>query len=64
MEERIERRAFLKGSALALGGAAVGDWDGIRAATATQEGISHVFFTSDISPDGLLRIYSKNSYMK
>ena len=59
MDKRIERRAFLKGSALALGSVAVGDWGGARAAAATSEDKSQVFFTRDISGDGLLRIYSK-----
>jgi uncharacterized protein len=59
MEKRVERRAFLKGSALALGTIAVGDLGGIGAAAATRKEKSQVFFTRDLSGDGLLRIYSK-----
>jgi uncharacterized protein len=55
MEKKMERRAFLKGSALALGTVAVAD----LAAAATREKSSQVFFTRDLSGDGLLRIYSR-----
>ena len=55
----IERRTFLKGSALALGCAAVGEFGEMRAAAKTQGDVSQVFFTPDLSGDGLLRVYSK-----
>lgn len=55
MEKRMERRAFLKGSALVLGTVAVAD----LAAASTREKRSQVFFTGDLTGDGLLRIYSK-----
>ena len=57
MEKRIERRTFLKGSALALGTVAMAD----LAAAATVEKKSQVFFTEDLSGEGLLRVYSKIS---
>jgi len=59
MEKRVERRTFLKGSALALGTIAVGDLRGLSAAAATRPDKSQVFFTRDLSGDGLLRVYSK-----
>jgi uncharacterized Fe-S center protein len=59
MGNNIERRTFLKGSALVLGCATVGDFGSLHAAAATQENASQVFFTPDISGDGLLKIYSK-----
>lgn len=55
--ERIERRTFLKGSAVVLGSLAVGDLSGVRAAVPLDK--STVFFTQDISPDGLLKVYSR-----
>jgi len=55
----MERRTFLKQSAVVLGGAAI-ELGVIRsAAAATQPVKSQVFFTRDISGDGLLRVYSK-----
>ena len=59
MENRIERRAFLKESALALGCAAVGELGAMRAAASTPEHASKVFFTPDLNADALLRAYSK-----
>ena len=58
MEEKIPRRTFLKNGAIVLGGLAVCDLSGIAGAT-TVQGKSKVFFTKDISVDGLLKIYSK-----
>ncbi len=52
------RRTFLKTSAIALGGVAVCDLGSIAGA-ATVQNKSQVFFTRDISVDGLLKIYSK-----
>jgi uncharacterized Fe-S center protein len=49
----MERRTFLKGSAFALSSVAVGE------AAAPSENKSQVFFTRELSGDGLLRIYSK-----
>jgi uncharacterized Fe-S center protein len=58
MEEKIPRRTFLKNGAIALGAVAVCDLSGIAGATSVQ-GKSQVFFTKDISVDGLLKIYSR-----
>jgi uncharacterized Fe-S center protein len=58
MEKQMPRRTFLKDGAIALGGLAVCDLNGIaRAAIAPNR--SQVFFTKDISVNGLLKIYSK-----
>ena len=59
MEKKIERRTFLKGSTLALSGVALGELGSVNAAAATQRGKSKVFFTQDLSDEGLLRVYSK-----
>jgi hypothetical protein len=58
MEGKMLRRTFLQKSAIALGGVAVCDLDSIAGAT-TSQSISQVFFTRDISVNGLLKIYSK-----
>jgi len=60
MEKQIPRRTFLKDGAIALGGLAVCDLDSL-ASTATNQNQSQVFFTRDISVNGLLKIYSKIS---
>lgn len=63
--KKIERRSFLKGSAAAVGVAAVnlGTIGGAAAqasdAPVATRGNSRVFFTRDISVDGVLRIYSR-----
>jgi uncharacterized protein len=57
METRMLRRTFLRTSAIAFGGIAMGEWR--RANGAIPAGKSQVFFTSDISVDGLMKIYSK-----
>jgi len=59
MENEISRRNFLKNSAIALG---VGAFSGLHgAARVFAEGPdkSEVFFTKDISANGLLKIYSR-----
>ena len=56
---KISRRSFLKGSALALGAVALGDFKSAGSAVAAGEKKSQVFFTKDISVNGLLRIYSQ-----
>jgi hypothetical protein len=58
MESKMLRRTFLKNGAIALGGVAVCDLDNLANAT-TSKGKSQVFFTRDISVNGLLKIYSK-----
>jgi len=57
MEDQITRRSFLKKSALALGTVAVCDLKGIGGAVAAQQEKSRVFFTNDLTADGLLKIY-------
>ena len=59
MEREISRRNFLKTSAIALGAVAVSDFKGIGSAFAAQKDKSQVFFTKDISVNGLLKIYAK-----
>ncbi|ABQ28511.1 twin-arginine translocation signal domain-containing protein [Geotalea uraniireducens] len=59
MEKQISRRSFLKTSAIALGTVAVCDFKGIGSAVAAGQSKSQVFFTKDISANGLLKIYSK-----
>ena len=61
MESTLTRRGFLKKSAIALGTAAVCDFTalGSLTAAAAQNDTAKVYFTKDISPKGLLKIYSK-----
>lgn len=54
MEKGMERRTFLKGGALVLSTVAAGE-----SAAAAPGGKSQVFFTREISGDGLLRLYAK-----
>ena len=56
MKRQIPRRTFLKTGAIALGGAAVCDLNSLASAVETK---SQVFFTRDISVNGLRKIYSK-----
>lgn len=58
MREKMPRRTFLKDGAIVLGGIAVCDLNSIAGATTAQDK-SQVFFTKNISVDGLLKIYSK-----
>jgi uncharacterized Fe-S center protein len=58
MKRQILRRTFLKESSIALGGVVLCDLNGIANATPVQ-GKSQVFFTRDISVNGLLSIYAK-----
>lgn len=53
------RRTFLKGSTLALGAAATRDLQAVGSTVSGQQDKSKVFFTTDISVNGLLSIYSK-----
>jgi hypothetical protein len=59
VERHISRRSFLKRSTLALGTIAVCEFKGIGSAVAARENKSQVFFTKNISVNGLLKIYSK-----
>jgi len=59
MENHLARRSFLKRSALVLGAVAVSGWEGLGRIANAAENKSQVFFTPDISVDGLLKIYAK-----
>jgi uncharacterized Fe-S center protein len=59
MEKKISRRSFLKRSAFALGAVALCGFKGMGSAVAAGQKKSQVFFTKDISVNGLLKIYSK-----
>lgn len=59
MEEKYERRKFLKDGALALGCAAVGSMTSSKAMAAVQPVRSKVFFTRDLSAQGLLKLYGE-----
>jgi len=65
MEGNMMRRTFLKGSTLALGAVAAGKLHAAGSAVAAAHAIpedgdkAQVFFTSDISVNGLLGIYSR-----
>jgi len=59
MENKITRRVFIKNGALVMGAAAACDlslFDNVFGASQTK---SAVYFTADISPAGLLKIYSR-----
>ena len=60
MKDTILRRAFLKNSAMAFGAGVACDLAGAPDAAAPSAK-SHVFFTKDISVQGLRKIYSKIS---
>jgi len=59
MGSGISRRSFLRNGAVAVGTAVALDWSGLYRATAAERERSRVFFTRDIGPDGLLKIYSR-----
>ena len=59
MGKDISRRNFLQIGAAALGAVAVSDFKGLCNAFAVEQEKSQVFFTEDISDNGLLKIYSK-----
>ena len=59
MESQISHRNFLKTSAIALGAVAVSGFQGKGSAVAAGQDKTQVFFTEDISVNGLLKIYSK-----
>ena len=58
MEKRISRRSFIKASSLALGAVALSDLTTLRGAAFASENKDPVFFTDDISPEGLQKIHS------
>jgi uncharacterized protein len=59
MEKRISRRDFLKTGTIALGALAMGGIGGVGSGSAAGQDQSQVFFTEDLNPNGLLKIYSK-----
>lgn len=59
MEKNISRRSFLRTSALALGAIALSETKGARGAVAAEQKQTQVFFTDDISVNGLQKIYSR-----
>lgn len=59
MDKQISRRTFLTRSALALGTVALTDISSLSSASAAAQEKSPVFFTTDISVAGLLKIYSR-----
>ncbi len=59
MEKDISRRNFLKAGAVALGAAALAGLPGTGSAAVAGSGKTQVFFTKDISVNGLLKIYSR-----
>ena len=58
---KISRRSFLKTSAIVVGSVAVSDYRWFGTALAAQQNRSQVFFTEDISVDGLRKVYAKIS---
>ncbi len=61
MRKDISRRNFLQIGASALGAVAVSDFKELGNAVAADQVKSQVFFTEDITSNGLLKIYSKIS---
>ena len=59
MERQDSRRGLLKKGAIALGGVAACEFFGLASGALAQQAKSPVFFTRDISVNGLLKIYSK-----
>jgi uncharacterized Fe-S center protein len=59
MERKISRRSFLKTSAIVVGSVALYDFKGFGTALAAQQNRSQVFFTKEISVDGLRKVYAK-----
>ena len=60
MAEQFSRRSFLKGGALTVG--AFGFWGaspGIDTAMAAPQEKAKVFFTKDISLEGLMKVYAR-----
>jgi uncharacterized Fe-S center protein len=59
MEKKISRRSFLKKGAVALGTVAAGNFIGMDRFVFASHAKPQVFFTDDISGNGLLKLYSK-----
>lgn len=58
MAEYVSRRNFLKGGALAAGALALGGFPKAASVMAAQQEKAKVFFTKDISLEGLMRVYA------
>ena len=59
MAEQFSRRSFLKGGALTVGAFAFGGFPRIDAAMAAPQEKAKVFFTKDISLEGLMKVYAR-----
>jgi hypothetical protein len=59
MQNRSSRREFLKTGAVALAGVSLSGFQGTGSVHAEGQHKSQVFFTNDISAEGLLRVYSR-----
>jgi len=59
MQSKCSRREFLKTSSVALAGVSLSGFQGTGHVYAAGQDKSQVFFTKDISAEGLLRVYSR-----
>jgi len=59
MRNKISRRTFIKNGAIALGSIAALNIRGVGSTFAAPANRAQVFFTQDISANGLLKVYSK-----
>jgi hypothetical protein len=59
MNDRLSRRGFLKGSAIALGAFAATDLKCVAGALAAPQEESRVYFTKEITGDGLVKAFSR-----
>lgn len=59
MGKHISRRSFMRSSALVLGAVATANVKDINNALAATQDKARVFFSADISADGLLKVYSR-----
>ena len=59
MAEQFSRRSFLKGGALTVGAFAFGGFPRIDTAMAAPQEKAKVFFTKDISLEGLMKVYAR-----
>lgn len=56
---RLSRREFLKGGAVTVGALAAGALSGANVVRAAPQAKAEVYFTRDISTEGLLKVYSR-----
>ena len=59
MAEQFSRRSFLKGGALTVGAFAFGGFPRVDTAMAAPQEKAKVFFTKDISLEGLMKVYAR-----